>query len=414
MASSTQISASRGSSVRMSHQSKPITVLHVHGRMARGGAEMRSVDVFRHIDRRRYRFRFCCLSGLRGELDDEILALGGQVDRMRQSRPGFPRRFRELLRREQVDVVHSHLHFYSGYIMKLAAECGTPVRVAHFRSTRADRPPKARRTLHALMRLCIARYAGESSMRRWMDRHATHILGVSRSTLSATWGPDWQSDQRCRVVYDGIDAARYEGEFDDREVRREFGVPDDVPLFVHVGRFTEAKNHVRLVSIFREILRQRPDARLLLIGRTVAGNADDTILGRVRRRVAELGIGDRVVFTGERTDVPRLMRAADLLLFPSLWEGLGDVVLEACAAGTPALAADLPSVREMAERLSGVRRISPAESDESWARAAVETAGRRPSNSQRRAALDSFVTSEFTVEHCIKTLRQVWQIPSER
>lgn len=387
----------------------PITILHVHGRMARGGAEMRTVDVFRHIDRRRYRFHFCCLSGLCGQLDEEILALGGQVHRMRQSRIGFPRRFRDLLRRWQFDVVHCHLHFYSGYILKLAAECGTGVRVAHFRSSRADGASTARRTLHGLMRLCMARYAGQSTMRRWMDRHATHILGVSRSALASTWGPGWRSDPRCRVVYDGLETAAYRGEPDDRGVRRELGLPDDAPLFVHVGRFTEAKNHVRLISMFWEIIRRQPAARLLLIGRTVAGGADDTILRRVRQRIAELGMADRVVLAGERGDVPRLMKAADVLLFPSLWEGLGDVVLEACAAGTPVLASDLPSIREIADRLPGVRRLSLAEGDAAWAHAALQTAVDRPSGAQRRAAWDRFTNSVFTVGHCTQALGQIWQ-----
>ncbi len=388
---------------------RQITVLHVHGRMARGGAEMRTVDVLRHIDRRRYRFHFCCVSGLAGELDEEIVALGGRVHRMRQSRIGFPHRFRELLRQWQIDVVHSHLHFYSGYILKLAAECDTQVRVAHFRSSRADKASKARRMLHGLIRLGIDRYAAESTMRRWMGRYATHILGVSRWALSSTWGQDWESDPRCQVVYDGLDAASYGGESEGREVRRQFGLPGDAPLLVHVGRFTEAKNHLRLISVFSEIVRRQPAARLLLIGRTAAAGDDHTIEGQVRRRIAELGIASRVVFTGERSDVPRLMQAADLLLFPSLWEGLGDVVLEGCAAGTPVLASDLPSIREIADRLPGVRRLSLTETDATWARAAVETANKRPSRRQRQAALDTLANSQFTVGRCTETLMRIWQ-----
>ncbi|HYW81438.1 MAG TPA: glycosyltransferase, partial [Thermoguttaceae bacterium] len=105
---------------------KPLAILHVHGRMGRGGAEMRTIELFRNIDREKYRFHFCATSGSAGELDDEIRALGGHVHRMPQQPIGFSRRLRQLIRQHEFDVVHSHLHFYSGYLLKLAAECNVP------------------------------------------------------------------------------------------------------------------------------------------------------------------------------------------------------------------------------------------------------------------------------------------------
>jgi len=384
--------------------------------MARGGAEVRTVEIFRHLkghhDRHRYRFHFCCLSGLPGELDREINALGGQVHLLRQSRPGFPSRFRQLLRRERIDVVHSHLHYYSGYLLRLAAECGVPVRVAHFRSTKTDVVPRlGRKLLHRLIRPCVARYANDGTMRKWMDRYATDVLGVSRYVLENNWGINWSSDPRCRVVYDGIDVEPFNRPADRRGVRREFGLGDDATLLIHVGRMAEPKNHLRLISIFAELLRHRPASRLLLVGRTSAGEYASAFEKQVRCRIAEQGISDRVVFAGERTDVPRLIKAADALLFPSLWEGLGDVVLEACAAGTPVLAADLPSIREIAGRLSGVQYLSLGQPDSQWARATIRLADDRPSESTRAAALRLFASSVFTVRQCAEDLCRIWQGP---
>ncbi|MBN2477084.1 MAG: glycosyltransferase [Pirellulales bacterium] len=401
---------------RAARRPRPIDILHVHGRMARGGAEVRTVEILRHVDRRRYRFHFCAVAGVPGELDHEIRRLGGQVHLLRQSRFGFPRRFRRLLRQERIDVVHSHLHYYSGYLLRLAAECRVPVRVAHFRSSKSDVVPgPVRRVLHGALRLCVERYASDAIMRRWLERYATSVLGVSRSVLVNNWGTDWQSDPRCQVVYDGIDTAPYSQGADSLEVRREFQLPQTAPLFVHVGRMVEPKNHGRLVSIFAEVLQRRPTARLLLVGRMSSGRNDNTIEQYVRRRIAELGMARAVVFAGERTDVPRLLKAADALIFPSLWEGLGDVVLEALAAGTPVLASDLPSIREMAARLSGIHCLSLDEPDVSWARLAEELAAHRPSEQQRQAALASFLGSEFTVQRCTETLCRIWQCaPAER
>ena len=390
--------------------SKPTGVLHVHGRMGRGGAEMQTMEILRHIDRRRWRFHCCALSGLPGEFDDEIRALGGKVHLMRQSRVGFPRRFRQLLRRERIDVIHSHLHYYTGYLLRLGAECGTPVRVAHFRTTKTDVVPgPGRKILHGLLGLCVDRYATDRPMRRWMDRYATHILGVSQWALRSAWGPNWKADSRCQVVYDGLQPALYGQQPDRTGVRREFGLPEGCPLYVHVGRMAEPKNHVRLVSIFGEVLRRQPTARLLLVGRLAADGRGDTVQRRVRRRIAELGVGDCVLFCGERKDVPRLLKASDVLIFPSLWEGLGDVVLEACAAGTPTLASDLPAIGEIAQRLRDVRCLSLDEPDARWAESAIEMAGRRPSASAREAALESFGKSLFTVAECARRLCRIWQ-----
>jgi len=387
-----------------------LTVLHVHGRMGRGGAETRTVELLRAADRRRIRFDFCAISGLEGELDDEIRSLGGRVHRMPQQPLLFSRRLRQLIRQGRYDVVHSHLHFYSGYPLKLAAECGVPVRVAHFRTTQDDiATTPARRMARLLLSRLVHRFATRSMGRRWIDRHATDILGVSRWVLDSTWGPGWTADPRCRVVYDALDPDAFKGPRDRLGVCREFRLPESSPLLVHVGRMAEPKNHIRLVSIFAEVLRREPTARLLLIGRTDAYRGDHAIERRVRARMAELGIADRVVFAGERTDVPRLLKAADLLLFPSLWEGLGDVVLEARAAGTPVLACDLPCVLEIAQRLPGVHCLPLRQSDAEWADRAKRLIDCRPSDLERQAALKTFRRGEFTVDECLETLCRVWR-----
>ena len=387
----------------------PVNVLHVLGSTSRAGIQVRTLELLRHVDHRQYRFHFCLLCGRPGELDDEIRALGGRLHPMRVGLPRFPQRFCELLRRERVNVVHSHVHYFSGYLLRLAARCGTPVRVTHFRSSHSDPPPDpARRLLRALLRPWVDRYATEATMRAWLDRYATHILGVSRWALQAAWGPHWQSDPRCQVVYDGLEPGDFDGAPDGAAVRREFGLPAEGPLLIHVGRMTEAKNHVRLISIFAAVLRNLPEARLLLVGRTSVDPDADVIEKRVRARIAELGIGPRIVFAGQRSDVPRLIKAADLLMFPSLYEGLGDVVLEACAAGTPVLASDLPSIREIAAQLPGVRCLSLDEPDSQWAALAEQMTRHRPSDPARRSALESFATSPFTVGRCAETLYEIW------
>src|SRR3989304_7354800 len=100
--------------------SPSIKILHVFWRTSRGGAEMRTIDIIRHIDRSQYRLEYVALSGLPGTLDDEIRRLGGEVHYCPLGLT-FSRRFRRLLRPEKYNVIHSHVHYFSGYLLRLAA-----------------------------------------------------------------------------------------------------------------------------------------------------------------------------------------------------------------------------------------------------------------------------------------------------
>lgn len=372
--------------------SEPIRILHVFSRMQRGGAELRTLDILRHIDRRRYRLHFCVLSGLAGELDEEIRDLGGEVHLLRRGRIGFARRFRQLLTRQRFEVVCSHVLNYSGIVLRLADKCNVPVRVAVFRSPRDGQTGGPVRKVYRQL------------MRHWIDRHATHLVSVSQGVMDGVWGPRWKSDSRCEVIYNGLDLAPFEPATDATAVRREFGLPAGVPLFIHVGRMREPKNHLRLLSIFAQASKCQPSARLLLVGQ--GGNSTER---QVRQRIAELGIADRVVIAGQRTDVPRLLKAADALIFPSLWEGLPGAVLEACAAGTPVLAADLPGIREIAARLPGVRCLSLGADDATWAEALREIS--RPPNGDvmRRQIQDAFADSVFVIDECARQHCRIWE-----
>jgi len=372
--------------------SQPVRILHVVSRMDRGGAEIRTMEILRRIDRRRFRLHFCALSGCAGEFDDEIRRLGGQVHLLGRTTPGFAGRFRALLRRYRFDAVHAQVLYFSGYVLRLAASCGVPVRLAQLHNTRPAQ------------RSGPARWLARRLLRRWIDHYATDIVGVSRGVLQSVWGPGWAADPRCRVVYNGVDTSPYRLASDPLGVRREFGLGDDASLCLHVGRMLPQKNHLRLAAIFAELLRRRPDARLLVVGE--GGN---DVERQLRRRIGQLGIQQSVVLCGRRADVPRLMKAADMLLLPSLWEGLPGVVQEACIAGTPVVASDLPGVDELAGRLAGIHQVGLDEPDSHWAEVVAGVLGRPVAERAREAALRAFEQSEFTVDRCAETYCRLWQ-----
>jgi glycosyltransferase involved in cell wall biosynthesis len=365
-------------------------VLHIFGTMNRGGAEMRTLELMGQLDPRRYQFDFCSLTGLVGDLDDEIRRLGGKVHHVKLSWM-FPWRFTRLLRRERYEAVHSHVHFFSGYLLRLAARAGVRRRIAHFWTTGAAGQPGLRRRWQTRL------------MKHWLDRYATDLLAVSEGAMDASWGPDRRGDSRCRVVYDALDPRRFAVTESRELLREQEGIPPGAPVYIHVGNMLPPKNHVRLVSIFAAIHRIEPQARLLLVGR---GGGD--IEERVVESARQAGIGEYVVRLGIRPDVPRLLRLADAMVFPSLWEGLPGVVLEAAAVGTPVLAADLPGVREVARHVPGVRILPLAAGDQEWACAATELA-----RTQREAPAQEpnefrLRGTPFVIERAMEHYREVY------
>jgi glycosyltransferase involved in cell wall biosynthesis len=352
---------------------------------------MRTVDLLRYVDPARFEMHFLTLSDVQNDFDREVRSLGGFVHRIAFGPLRFPVHFGRLVRRQGFDVVHSHIHLQSGFIVRLASRLGVPARIVHFRSSRDG---GGRGPIRSLQRAVL---------RNWIRRHATSILSVGEGAMESVWGPLWRNDPRCSVIYSGLDPAAFGGPRQAKEVRREFGFPEDSGLVIHAGRFVREKNHVRLLDVFNSLQQRRSDVRLLMVGWDPTGISET-----IQRRIGSLGLIGRAVVSGERGDIPRLLKAADLLVFPSLWEGLPGVVLEAAAAGTPVLASDLPGVAEIARHLPRIRRLSLDEPDQSWAEVASELIDQSPDAELRREARQRFAEGVFTMDRYASAMTDIW------
>jgi glycosyltransferase involved in cell wall biosynthesis len=369
----------------------PAKILHVFGRMEPGGAEIRLLELIGRLSPAEFQVDVCALSGVAGSLDGDIRRLGGEVMPLALD-ARFAPRFIGMLRQRRYDVVHSHVLYTSGLILALAAVADVPLRVAHFHATHDGRLTTWRRRAHRRV------------MRALIDRFATDIVACGEGSMNAVWQPAWRLDPRCRVIYDALDLARFEQPRDRSALRTELGLPAAGTLFVHVGNQTEEKNHQRLIRIFAAIGARDPAARLVLVG---AGT--DGASGAIPGYIHENGLQDCVIGAGVRTDVPRILMAADALLLPSLREGLPGVVLEACAAGLPVLASDLPGVREIASRLLLVRFLSLERSDQEWAQAALALPAEADALRLRERAAAAFGPSVFHVDRAAEAHRALWR-----
>jgi glycosyltransferase involved in cell wall biosynthesis len=365
-------------------------VLHVLGRMELGGAELRLVEVLEHLSPEEFRVDVCALSGLPGSLDARVEARGGAVVPLKLDL-AFPLRFLRLLRHRQYDVVHAHVLHTSGPILALAALAGVRSRVAHFQSMRDEKAATLSRRIQTHIKMGL------------IDRCATDIIACSEGSMDAVWHPGWRDDPRCQVIYDGVATDRFEVPVRPDDVRTELGVPESARLFLHIGYTAVEKNHPRLLGIFAAIVQRDPSATLVL-----AGDGTDAPDGVVAEHVRALGLAHRVIALGVRRDVPRLLKAADVVLFPSLREGLPGVVLEATLSGVPVLATDLPGVREIAERLPGVFYLRLTESDAAWADLALRLPGEAARLRLGDGPVERFRPTVFHIDRAADAHRTLW------
>ncbi len=322
-----------------------IRILHVVGGMNRGGAETWLMHLLRHLDRQRFQMDFMVHTSQPCAYDYEIEALGAGIIPISHPHANpwlYARNFTRALKEHgPYDAVHSHVHHFSGLVLHLARRAGIRVRVAHSHNDTCGVDAHA-----GFARLVYLRF-----MKHLLRANATVGFAASRKAAEALYGPNWQSDSRWRVLYCSIDLEPFREQVDSAKIRSEFGIPLEACVIGHVGRFHEQKNHGFLAEIAAEIAKREPLMRLLLIG-------DGPLRSTVEQQIAQLGLSNKVIFAGIRSDVPRLMSGAmDVFVMPSLYEGLPVVAIEAQAAGLPVLVSDtitdeLPAVGRMVHRLS--------------------------------------------------------------
>jgi glycosyltransferase involved in cell wall biosynthesis len=369
-----------------------IRVLHIVGGMNRGGIETWLMHVLRHIDRERFQMDFMVHTAKPCAYDDEVRALGGRIlPCVGHTRPwSYDKNFRRVLAGYgPYDVVHSHVHHYSGYTLRLAERVGVRVRIAH---SHIDASPQD-------ISPGPLRWVYLTTAKRWIARSATIELAASGKAAEALFGAGWQRGSLCRLLYYGIDLAPFRAEADP-SVRAVLQLSPEAFVIGHVGRFAEQKNHYFLLEIFRSVAACDASARLLLIG-------DGPLRPKIERRVGELGLAEHVVFTGLRADVPRLLLGAvNVFIMPSLYEGLPVAGLEAQAAGLPCVLSDaIASESDVVPQM--IRRLSLSTPASVWAEN-VLASRQMPLAKNRAQILRMFEDSPFNIANSVKELRRIY------
>lgn len=323
---------------------KQIRITHIIGSVAKGGIESVVFNYYRFINRDKVQFDFIIDEDSPCEIPDDILNMGCRVFKIPPYTKFFAyiKALKRIFRENNCKIVHSHMNTLSVFALYAAKKAGVPVRISHNHSTAGKGRGEFKRN--------VIKYA----LRRFSRLYPTHLAACSE--YAGKWLYGDKAD--FKVFNNAIDPARFTYNTQTRlRVRENLGAGNKF-IIGHVGRFMHQKNHDFLIDIFNEIYKLNQDSLLLLIG-------DGELKKPTEEKVKALNLQNNVIFTGNRSDVNELYQAMDVLVLPSLYEGLTVVGVEAQTAGLPLVLS--ACISKETAFTDAVEFISLKESAKHWA-----------------------------------------------
>lgn len=280
------------------------------------------LNLYRAMNREKIQFDFVIDHPNELELADEIESLGGRIYTMPrfngmnflQIRRAWEKFF---VNHTEYRILHSHVRSYASLFLPVAKRHGVKT-IIHSHSTSNGG----------------GALAGIKKMLQYPLRYQADLF-FSCSEQAGEWlfGKKVIESTHHMVLNNSIDAEKYRFNKKDREeMRNELELNGNM-VYIHVGRFTTVKNHSFLLRVFHKIKEANPKSKLLLVG-------DGPMRERIAIQIEDTGLQNDVLLMGYHTDISKLLQAADVFLFPSLYEGLGIAAIEAQAAGLPCICSE--------------------------------------------------------------------------
>lgn len=316
--------------------------------MNTGGAETFLMKLYRNVNREMYQMDFCVNIKEEGYYDKEILELGGKIYHIpskSENLKEFKRQLTEIVKSEKYEYVLRITSNTMGFLdLKIAKKAGAKVCAARSSNSNDAEGMKAR-IVHVLGKMLYSGYVD---------------VKIAPSDLAAiyTFGRKAYRNGRVHLLKNAIDLNVYQFSQKERErIRTEFGIANEDIVCGHIGRFSKQKNHKLLIDIYAELCEKCENTKLLLVG-------NGELESEIQQQCEKKKLGDKVIFAGIRSDVPAILSAMDVFVFPSLYEGMPNTVIEAQATGLPCVISDTITKEVKITELVSFQSIKS--SPESW------------------------------------------------
>lgn len=295
-------------------------ILHVVSSMNRGGAETMIMNLYRKIDRKKIQFDFVVHSETKGHYEDEIIKLGGRIIRCGSLGKLGPLKYISQLSRiinknGPFHAVHSHTDFQGGFVAIAAKKNGVSNRICHSHNTQWVPKPSI---VHKIQLVIF---------KEIIDRYATEYCSCGIDSAKFLFKSKKINNNGVNYINNGIDVEQFNLDSESCQyLRKEFNIDKDTLVIGHIGRFFEQKNHKFIIEIAKKMKLDSLKFKILLAG-------EGPLLSEIKKEVERFELSENVVFLGVREDIPQLLKVFDVFLFPSFFEGLPVVLVEAQAAG---------------------------------------------------------------------------------
>lgn len=354
-----------------------------------GGEETIVFNLFKNMDKEDLDFTFMTqYNGKNEEFRNEILKQGGKfiaVEGLEDNYIGkiiFFRKLAKELKKSKFDVIHIHSGNIIGFVLGMLAVRKSKNSYIILHSHNSGFDTFKNKILKKLFNRTLLR--------------ADKYLACSKEAAIAKFPKKVIDEEKFEIIKNGIELESYQFDLETRqEVRKNLDIADDELLMGFVGRLEDQKNPLFLLELLEKMISMRPNARLAIIG-------DGSLKEQMKEICKIKNLEDRVLFLGERKDVPKLMQAFDLLLLPSKYEGLGIVVIEAQAASLPVFVSE--NVPEEGNITELFNKISLQQTQNEW----CETILNKTVNNKRISREEQINQSAYNIKDSSNRLKEIY------
>jgi glycosyltransferase involved in cell wall biosynthesis len=351
---------------------KELKILHVTGAMNRAGTETFLMNIYRSLYKKNIKFDFISYNSKDADYDKEIKKLGGNVFKISRSY-SMIELYKILKKYGPYDAVHAHTLFHCGLIMLVACMAGVKIRISHAHTT-SDNNKNLIRKLYIFI------------MRKMIRIFSTNLLACSSEAAKYLFGEKSLKDDKYSFFPNLINYKDFlqEPKADVEYFKAQNKLNNSI-VIGHIGRFINSKNHRFILQVYKQILKKNVNSKLLLVG-------TGDLFQEIREIALKEEFKNNIVFAGVREDIHTMLHSMDVFLFPSIYEGLGLVLLEAQAVGVPCLVSE--AIQPEADLGIGlVYRNSLNESAEVWAERILVLAGKKSSDNNEK--IGAFIKSGY-------------------
>jgi glycosyltransferase involved in cell wall biosynthesis len=297
-------------------------ILYINGGlMDQGGISSFMMNYYRNLDKSKFQIDFIVHGFEIGFFDEEIKSLGGRIFNIPKRSTSFfgnINNLKKIIDPKNYQIVHSNMDAMNLLVMKISKDKGIPIRISHSHNTQHITNNKIKKFILDILK-------------KFINNYATHLFACSYDAGKWLYGKKIIEQGNVKIINNAIDFKKFSFDLSIRTKLRKLLNLEGFYVIGCVGRFDYQKNHLFLIEVIAILVKLKSNIKLILVG-------DGHLRGLIEKRVNDLNISDNVILLGSRSNIYELYNIFDFFILPSIFEGLGMVLIEAQANGLSCLA----------------------------------------------------------------------------